>query len=99
METFAQVMPIILYILGAVLLVVLIVLFINAIGTVTRLNRLLDDLIDKASSLDSLFHIVDTVSSTLSGFADNVAGSVSKVVSRFFRKRILKDEEEEDYYE
>lgn len=96
METLLQALPIVLYVLGAILLVVLIILGIHLIGSVTRMNRILDDVEEKVNSLDSLFHIINTVSTAVSTFTDNVAGTISKMVTRFFKKKMIEEEEEEE---
>lgn len=86
--------PITLYTLGAILLIVLIILGIKLIQSIDKANRLLDDIQEKISSLDTLFHIVDGMSNTLSRVTETFVGNIVQFASRIFHR---KKEEEEDY--
>ena len=86
--------PTVLCTLGVILLIVLIILGIKLIQSVDKANQLLDDIEEKVSSLDTLFHIVDGVSNSLSVITETFVGNMIHLVSKIFRK---KKEEEEDY--
>ncbi len=96
METLMQVLPIVLYILGAILLAVLVVLGIYLIGSITRLNRILDNVEGKVNSLNTLFHIIDTASNTLTSFTESVVGTISNFIGHFFSNKKVKNIEEEE---
>lgn len=95
METLLQVLPIILYSLGAILLVVLIILGIKLIQSVDKTNKLLDDVQKKVSSLDALFHIIDTMTDTLSGLTERVVDLISGTISKIFKRKKIKEEDYE----
>lgn len=97
----SDVLPVLLYILGSILLVVLIILGIKLIQTVDRANALLDDLEEKANSLNGLFTVVDNFSNAIALVGDRVVDGVTGMISNFFHKRKKrKDKEEEiDEYE
>lgn len=101
MELLGEVLPLILYFLGGVLLFVVIVLVVKLIGTVERTNALLDDLQEKAQSLDGLFEAIDSVSDTISSVNMKVVTAIAGVVEKIFHKRKKKKikEEENDEYE
>lgn len=98
----SDVLPVLLYILGSILLVVLIILGIKLIQTVDRANALLDDLEEKAKSLNGFFNVVDSFSNTIAVVGDRIVDGVSGMISSFFHKRKKKKEkyeEEMDEYE
>lgn len=98
----SDVLPILLYILGSILLVVLIILGIKLIQTVDRANALLDDLEEKAKSLNGFFSVVDSFSNTIAVVGDRIVDGVSGMISSFFHRRKKKKEkyeEEMDEYE
>ena len=95
-----DVLPILLYILGSILLVVLIILGIKLIQTVDRANAILDDLEEKSKSLNGLFTVVDNFSNAIAIVGDRVVDGIAGMVSSFFHKRKkkkMKEEEIEDY--
>lgn len=92
------VLPLLLYILGSILLVVLIILGVKLIQVVDRTNVILDDVEQKAKSLDVLFQAVDSVSNTISLLGDKMFDGVSGLIARIFSRR-KKHKEEEDIYE
>ena len=95
-----EVLPILVYFLGSILLVVLIILGIKLIQTVDRANSILDDLEEKAKSLNGFFNVIDSFSNTIAVVGDRIIDGVTGLISSFFHKRKKKKEEEEmDEYE
>ena len=100
MEMLEEVLPILVYFLGSILLVVLIILGIKLIQTVDRANSILDDLEEKAKSLNGFFNVIDSFSNTIAVVGDRIIDGVTGLISSFFHKRKKKKEEEEmDEYE
>ncbi len=102
MELFSEVMPIILYFLGAVLLVVLIMLVVKLIDTVEKTNFLLDNITAKAQSLDGLFDAIDSVGETISSVNFRLISTVTNIFEKIFHKKKKKKkkiEKENDEYE
>ncbi len=102
MENMVEFFPIVLYILGAILLVILIILGIKLIHTVDKTNMILDDAYNKTKSLNGIFAAIDSVTDTLSAVSDSLVGVVSSIVSKMIPKRKRKgkieefEEDEED---
>lgn len=98
MEFLSELFPIILYFLGAVLLVVVIILITKLITTVDKVNILLDDIEDKSQSLNGLFDAIGKVGDTLSAANNRVTGFIAGVASKLFKqkKKRKKDIEEDD---
>ena len=88
--------PIFLYALGSVLLVVLIILGVKLIGTVEKINTILDDSYNKMKSLDGFFNVIDTITDTLSSVNDKLVGTVSSIVGRLFYKNKKKSKKKEN---
>jgi len=84
-----------LYAFGSVLLVALIVLVVKLIGTVNRMNSLLDQFETKMRKLDGLFNVVDTVTDSLSMVSDKLVDGVSHFIKKIFykNKEIRKDDD------
>ena len=102
MELFSEVMPIILYFLGAVLLVVLIMLVVKLIDTVEKTNFLLNNITAKAQSLDGLFDAIDSVGETISSVNFRLISTVTNIFEKIFHKKKKKKkkiEKENDEYE
>lgn len=99
MEFLSELFPIILYFLGAVLLVVVIILITKLITTVDKVNILLDDIEDKSQSLNGLFDAIGKIGDTLSAANNRVTGFIAGIASKLFkekRKRKKEKVEEED---
>lgn len=95
-----EVLPILLYTLGSILLVVLIILGIKLIQTVDRANAILDDIEEKSKSLDGVFSMIDNFSNAIAIVGDRVVDGIAGMVSSFFhkrKKRKMKEEEMGDY--
>lgn len=78
----------IMYILGAILLVCLIVFVIKLISTVNRVNGLLDDVDNKMAKLDKAFRVVDIVTDNMAMVSDRLVDGISNFVRKIFNKKI-----------
>lgn len=91
--TVNEVLPVILYILGAILLVALIVLTIKCTITVHKIDKVVDNITEKVTALDGLFSIINVVSNKFTFITEtivNVAGSLIEKITK--RKGDKKDE-------
>ncbi len=86
-------MNVIFYIALIVLVIALIVLVFRALKTLNKVDRTLDDLNEKSSKLDGLFHIIDSTTDAVVGVSDRIisfiAGSIENLINR---KKVKKDE-------
>lgn len=88
--------PIILYLLGAVLLVVLIILGTKLIYTVNKANEILDDAYNKSKSLNVFFDTIDKVTDTLSNFSDSIVSNVTGIIGKVLSKKRKNEKENDD---
>lgn len=91
--TVNEVLPVILYILGAVLLVALIVLTIKCTITVHKIDKVVDNITDKVTALDGLFSIINVVSNKFTFITDTVINIVSSLIERITKRKGDKKDE------
>ena len=99
MDFLYDVFPLILYLLGAVLLVVVIIMVCKLIKTVDKLNILLDDIEGKSQSLNGLFRAIERLGNLLDNVNSKTTGFISGMVKKVFKKgkkKKSKQEEDED---
>ncbi len=102
MDVLYDIFPLVLYFLGAVLLVVIIFLIIKLIATVEKVNILLDDIEQKSQSLNTLFDAIEEVGNGISNFNGKVSSVVSKLIGKVLNRKTKKKNkkvEEIDEYE
>lgn len=97
--TINDVLPVILYILGSILLVILIILGVKLINTMNKINIVVDDINRKSKSLDGLFSIIDVTTDKLALLSDRMVDGITFIIRKLFSRKKRKendiDEEEE----
>ena len=83
--TINEVLPVILYILGSVLLVALIVLTIKLIITMNKIEKVVDNITVKVRTLDELFNVVGLVTGKITAVTDRVVDSVALLIEKIFK--------------
>ena len=83
----AEVLPLVLYFLGSILLVVLIILGVKLIITMNKIENVVDDISSKVKSLNGLFSIIDTTTDKLALISDKVVDGVSSVIKKVFKRK------------
>lgn len=89
--------PIILYILGALLLVTLIVLCFKVMQTLKKVNAVIDDVSMKSSKLDNMFNLIDSTTDAISNVSSTIVDFIVGAITGFFSrkdKRKVEDENE-----
>lgn len=95
MDALLEYFPVILYILGSILLVILIILGIKLITTINKANAILEDAYNKTKSLNGLFHIIDSITDSLSTVSDSIAAGLTNVIGKLFHRKRKENEEDE----
>ena len=89
-----DVLPIVLYILGSILLVVLIILGIKLIITMDKIQITVDNINTKINSLNGLFSVIDFTTNKLATISDNVVEAITAFIRKIFNRK--KEEEDEN---
>lgn len=89
-------LQILLYVLGAALLLSLIILVIKVIYSVNRINYLLDSVSMKMKTVDKAFVAVDKIVDTFSLASDRFVDSATSLITKIFKKKKVKKEREDD---
>jgi len=84
--TLSEFFPVVLYILVFALLVVLIVLGIKLIHTLTKVDKVVDDVSIKSRKLNNVFDIIDQTADGLSKVSDIFVNGVLNSVNYIFKK-------------
>ncbi len=87
---------IMIYVLLIVFILVLIAIGIKLIGTLTRVDVLLDDVTSKIKTLDKAFSFVDVFSDKMAAIGETLIGFVSGSIKGLVRNIKNKKEESED---
>ena len=93
--TLNEVLPIILYILGSILLGILIVLGIKLITVMNKMEKVVDDINTKVSSLNGVFSIIDATTDKLALLSDRMVDGISLIIRKLFAKKNKKNKEKE----
>ncbi len=91
-----DVLPIILYILGSILLIVLIILGIKLIITMNKIETVVDDINIKVKKLNGFFSIIDFATDKLSSLSDLMVDKISLLINKLFNKNKKKEGEENE---
>ena len=88
-----EVLPIILYILGSILLVVLIVLGIKLIITMNKIENVVDDINGKVKSLNGFFSVIDYTTDKLALLSDRFVDTITSIIKKIFVRKEKKENE------
>lgn len=94
--TAEQLLLIILYLLGSILLVVLIILGIKLINTMNKIQNVVDDINKKVDSFDGLFSIIDNTTDKLALLSDKMVDGVTFLLKKIFKPKKRKEEDDLD---
>ena len=99
MDFLLKFLPIIIYLLLIIILVIGIILGIRAISTLTKVEKVVDDVNDKVHSLDKVFSIIDFTTDKIALVTDKAVDGISTLFSKIFinrkKKKGKKEENEE----
>ncbi len=88
-----DILQVILYILGSILLIVLIILGIKLIITMNKIENVVDDINVKVNKLNGLFSIIDVTTDRLALLSDKVVDGISSLVRKIFSKKKRKEDD------
>lgn len=82
-----EVLPVILYILGAILLVALIVLTVKLTITIHKIDKVVDNITEKVTALDGVFSVVNAVSNKFTFITDKVVEIIYSLIERITKRK------------
>ena len=85
--TASEVLPVILYILGAILLVALEVLTIKLTITIHKIDKVVDNITEKVTALDGLFSVVNAVSNKFTFITDKVVNIIYSLIEKITKRK------------
>ena len=85
--TVNEILPVVLYILGAILLVALIVLTVKLTITVHKIDKIVDNITDKVTALDGVFSIVSAVSNKFTFITDKVVNIMYTLIEEITKRK------------
>lgn len=85
--TASEVLPVILYILGAILLVTLIVLTVKLTITIHKIDKVVDNITEKVTALDGVFSVVNAVSNKFTFITDKVVDIIYSLIERITKRK------------
>ena len=101
MSFLLEFLPIVIYILLIIVLIIGIVLAIKCLITLDKIEKVVDNVNEKVSSLDGLFHIIDTTTDRLVLVTDKVVEGITSLIANLFspkkknKKEVTKKETKE----
>ena len=90
----SDVLPIILYVLGSILLIILIILGIKLIITMNKIENVVDDINSKVKTVDGFFSVIDFTTDKLAMISDKVVDTVTLFIKKIFRRKEEKNNNE-----
>lgn len=85
--TVVDVLPVILYILGAILLSALIVLTVKLIITMNKIEKVVDNITVKVQTLDTLFDMIGLVTGKFTSITDKVVDTIALLIEKIFKRK------------
>ena len=85
--TASEVLPVILYILGAILLVALIVLTVKLTITIHNIDKFVDNITEKVTALDGVFSVVNAVSNKFTFITDRVVNIIYSLIEKITKRK------------
>ncbi|MBQ8192689.1 MAG: hypothetical protein IJZ46_01275 [Bacilli bacterium] len=85
--TVNEVLPVVLYFLGAILLVCLIVLTIKLIIVVNKTEKVVDNITVKVKTLDELFNVIGAVTGKFTLVTEKIVDGIALLIEKIFRRK------------
>jgi uncharacterized protein YoxC len=73
--------------LSSILLVILIVLGIKLINTITKVDRIIDELECRIKKIDNMFSVVDTLTDSMALISDKIVDTIVSCLKKIFSKK------------
>lgn len=91
-----EALQVLLYVALIVLVIVLIVCIIKLIGSLTKIDYLVDNITRKAESLDTVFEMIDMTTSKLGSIGEMITSGLTNIIGKLFVKKSKKRKGEDN---
>ena len=91
-----ETLQIIIYVLLIILIIVAIVIGIKVLGTLNKVDALVDDVTTKVKTLDRVFNVIDFASDKVTEIGESILGFFTNKIGKLFKRKIKDMEEDED---
>lgn len=95
MSDLAQLLPIILYIFGIMLMIVLIILGLRLLQTLDKIDRILDNVEDKVNTLNGTFNMIKKVTTSVDLISTKIVSGITDNIGKLFKKNKKEDSDYE----
>ena len=85
--TVNDILPIVLYILGTILLITLIVLTVKLIITMNKIDKIVDNITVKVKTLDGAFEVISLVTGKFTSLTDRIVDIISLFIDKLFKRK------------
>lgn len=92
MEFWLSFLPLIIYILLIILLIVSIMFGLKAISTITKVEKVIDDVNAKIESINPIFNMIDFMSDRAAGISDKLLEIITGFLGRLITRKDNKSE-------
>ena len=94
----SELLPIVIYILLIVVLIIGIIIGIKFIITMTKVEKVVDDVNEKVQSLNSFFSVIDFTTDKIARFSDSIVSVITSGLIKIFNifKNKKKEENEDE---
>lgn len=96
MDMLSQSLPVVIYFLLIVLIIIGIVIAIRLLGIMNKVDEILYDINNKLSSVNGVFNLVDTVTTTANQICNSLFGVTGEIFKKIIQKKKRKKEEDDN---
>ena len=94
MQVLSEMLPIIIYILLIGLIIISIIIGVKLIMALNKIDKIINDVDEKVSSLDGLFKAINSTTNKITGIYQTAYGFVSNITNKLFIRKNKRKEDE-----
>lgn len=86
-EFWLEYLPVVIYFLLIALLIVLIILGVKLIGTVTKVDKIVDNINEKMESINPIFHLIDFATDRIASLSDTFIDYFTNILGKLIGRK------------
>lgn len=99
MELLLELLPIIIYVLLIVLIIICIIIGYKVITTMSRIERIVEDVNDKVQSFNKFFNVLNFATDKIALYSDSIISYLTTAIISLFNPKNKKNKKESDINE